>query len=213
MRTIYTQQLSPFHSTLHLIMLAHTGQDAADRGVRSVGGIVELLEFLIVGVFDVLRVGKHSANHGRLGDDGLQPLLNGSAADEATLGAILAHVGEIAQQESVAHGGGHQGNDAFTLALLEAQDQVSGLHHGPGEPSGSKTAGIDADAVHDAPSRWVDLVRRQALRPCTRHSYASAAQVSGQQQLAHRGAAYVAGADEHDVHTITSLSCRRLCRW
>lgn len=166
---------------LHLIVLAHAGQDAADFGVGGVGSSMELLEFLIVGILDILRIGKHGADHGRQGDDRLQAFLDCRALDQAALGAVFAHVGEIAEQEGVADRRGDKSDDAFALLLLKAQHQIRSLHHRTGEPSGAKTAGIDADAVHDAPGRRVDLVRRQAFRTGTRHPYAGAAQVPRQQ--------------------------------
>lgn len=136
---------------LHLIMLAHAGQNPAYFGVGGFGSGVELLEFLIVGIFDILRIGKHGADHGRHGDDRLQAFLDCRAFDQAALGAVFAHVGEIAEQEGVADRRGDESDDAFALALFEAQNQVSGLCHRPGESAGAETAGIDANAVHDAP--------------------------------------------------------------
>ena len=66
------------------------------------------------------------------------------------LGAVVAHVREIVQQERVAHRGWCQRDDVLALLLFEAEDQVGVIGHLAGQSSGMETGGFDAHTIHEA---------------------------------------------------------------
>ena len=45
--------------------------------------------------------------------------LDSRVLDDATLGTVFAHVGEVAKREGITYSGRQEGNDAFELLLLE----------------------------------------------------------------------------------------------
>ena len=184
----------------HHIMLAHALENPTDRSVRLFGGNAELIELAAVGIGDILRQRNQRTNHGGSFDHRLESFLNGLPRNHAIAGAIVAHVRKIVQQERVANRGRRQRDDILTLLLLEAKDQIGLVGHLTGQPSGTESAWFNADALHKTATRRIDRMHRQATGAGARHSDGGASQVVRHQQLAHRGTADVARANEHDMH-------------
>lgn len=62
--SILPRDLRAHRSFLHAVVLAHAGQDGAQRLVCLLGGRTELCVFLAVRVLNILGFGKHGPNNG-----------------------------------------------------------------------------------------------------------------------------------------------------